>query len=110
MLEFKRALQSLGFGVRAERLSAKQTSEINEPCILLLVPPQNAKSKEDTKPLGHYLVLWPVDTERIEILDYPRPLVTVSRSFWQKHLQTVGIDDIPALLCIKKSLVSCEQK
>lgn len=110
MLEFKRAIQYLGFDVRAERLSAKQTSDINMPCVILLMPPQPVKSQKDSRPLGHYLVLWPVDSERIEILDYPRPSVTIARNFWQKHLQTVGIDNIPALLCTKQSLVSYKPK
>jgi len=99
MLEFKNALQHLGFNVRAEQFSADQSGDMNLPCIVLLMPSGINAIGRPPRTIGHYLVLWPVDAEKIEILDYPRPPVIISRNYWGKHLQTVGIESVLALIC-----------
>jgi ABC-type bacteriocin/lantibiotic exporter with double-glycine peptidase domain len=99
MLEFKQVLQSLGFNVKAERFSAEQSGDVNLPCIVLLIPSGINTIGGQPGPIGHYMVLWPVDAEKLEILDYPRPPVIISRNYWGKHLQTIGIDNVPMLIC-----------
>jgi len=99
MLEFKNALQHLGFNVRAEQFSADQSGDLNLPCIVLLMPSGINAIGRPPGTIGHYLVLWPADAEKVEIIDYPRPPVIISRNYWGKHLQTVGIKTIPVLIC-----------
>ena len=99
MLEFKQVLQHLGFKVKAEQLSADQSGDVNLPCIVLLIPSGINAIGRQPGMIGHYLVLWPVDAEKVEILDYPRPPFAVNRNYWGKHLQTVGINTAPVLIC-----------
>lgn len=49
--------------------------------------------------MGHYLVLYPVNGERVEILDYPRDPTVVSFEYLGRHIRRAGITHIPALLC-----------
>ena len=99
MLELKMVLRHLGFKIRAEELSAKQLGDMKLPCVVLLVPSGISAMGRQPGTIGHYMVLWPVDAEKVEILDYPRPPFTVNRNYWGKHLQTVGIESVPALIC-----------
>ncbi len=107
MLEVKRALQTVGFEVSAEKLSISQSGEINTPCVVLLFPPgTDTVGGRHSRAMGHYLVLWPVDSNKIEIIDYPRPVFVLSRDYWVRHLKTVGIRSFSALLCTRKRLYS----
>lgn len=99
MLELKQVLQRRGFKVRAEELSAEQSGDVNLPCIVLLMPSGINAVGRPPRTIGHYLVLWPVDSEKVEILDYPRSPFTVNRNYWGKHLQTVGVNTVPVLVC-----------
>ena len=99
MLEFKKVLQQLGFSVKAEQLSADQTGEVNLPCIVLLIPSGIKITGMQPGTMGHYIVLWPIDSQKMEIIDYPRPSLTINRNYWAKHLQTIGISTVPVLVC-----------
>jgi len=102
MLEFKRVLEKLQFNVIAEKFTADELADINTPCILLLYPPVSDSASQSSKPLGHYMVLWPTAEDKFEIIDYPRPTSILKKEYFIKHLQTVGINDIPVLLCFRK--------
>ena len=101
MLEFKTALLALGFQVEAQRLTVDELANIRVPSILLMLSPEypDAKAQPVT---GHYLVLWPLDEESVQILDYPRAPVVLSTNYWIRHLQRIGVTDIPILLCGKE--------
>ena len=99
MLEFKKVLQQLGFSVKAEQLSADQTGEVNLPCIVLLIPTGIKITGMQPGTMGHYLVLWPINSQKMEIIDYPRPSLTINRNYWVKHLQTIGVSTVPVLVC-----------
>lgn len=101
MLEFKKVLEQLRFNVIAEKFTADELADINTPCVLLLYPPGNGTAGQSSNPLGHYIVLWP-EEDKFEIIDYPRPTSILKKEYFIKHLQTVGINDIPALLCFRK--------
>jgi ABC-type bacteriocin/lantibiotic exporter with double-glycine peptidase domain len=101
MLEFKRALESLRFNVVAQKFTANELADINTPSVLLLYPPGKGADSQSSKPLGHYIVLWPDGEDKFEIIDYPRPTSILKKEYFIKHLQTVGISDIPALICFR---------
>jgi ABC-type bacteriocin/lantibiotic exporter with double-glycine peptidase domain len=102
MLEFKKVLEQLRFNVIAEKFTADELADINTPCVLLLYPPANVQASQSSKPLGHYIVLWPDEENKFEIIDYPRPTYVLKKDYFIKHLQTVGINNIPVLLCFRK--------
>jgi ABC-type bacteriocin/lantibiotic exporter with double-glycine peptidase domain len=109
MLEFKQTLERLRFNVVAEKFTPDELSDINTPCVLLLYPPISGPSSQSSKPLGHYIVLWPVGEDKFEIIDYPRPTSILKKEYFIKHLQTVSISDIPALLCFRQNKDSGRQ-
>lgn len=100
MLEYKMALDSLGFRVQAQWLSASEFNTLDIPAILLVPCLGKTQPNGFEGSIGHYLVLWPLDNEAVEILDRPcnRPILT--RRYWVKHLQRTGLEQILALLCL----------
>ena len=48
---------------------------------------------------GHYLVALPLDAESVEILDYPREPTVLFTDSWISHLRSIGVKNIPVLLC-----------
>ena len=114
MLEFKNALISLGFQVEALRLTANELANIQVPIICLMLPYENIRNEPESAPIGHYLVLWPLNEESFEILDYPRKPLVVPRNYWIRHLRNIGTENIPVLLCdterqaLEKSLLTLE--
>lgn len=100
MLEFKKALLSLGFEVEARRLSVDELTTIHVPSVLLILPLQTL---QDTwgPPLGHYIVLWPLDEENVRILDHPRDPFVLSMGYLAHLLRDAGITNIPVLFCGK---------
>ncbi len=101
MLEFKSALLTLDFSVEAQRLTADELANIQDPTVVLISPPEKHEPAK-MQPAGHYLVLWPLDEISVQILDYPREPIAVSRDYWAAHLRRVGANSIPALLCGKQ--------
>jgi len=101
MLEFKAALISLGFGVEAQRLTGGELANIQVPAVVLISAPENLESAR-MQPAGHYLVLWPLDENSVQILDYPHEPIALSRDYWAAHLHRVGANSIPVLLCSKQ--------
>lgn len=101
MLEFKAALVSLGFQVEAQRLTVDELANIRVPSILLMLPTESPYATLALSS-GHYLVLWPLDEERIQILDYPREPIVLSMDYWSEHLHDIGVKNIPILLCGKE--------
>jgi ABC-type bacteriocin/lantibiotic exporter with double-glycine peptidase domain len=94
MLEFKNVLRSLGFQVEAQRLDVEEFADLRVPAIVLILPPYGAEANA-----GHYLVLWPLDGQTVQILDYPHHSVTISVDYWIRHLRRIGIENVPVLLC-----------
>jgi hypothetical protein len=104
MLEYKQALEHIGFFVRAEWLTAGDLGDVKVPCVLLLSLPKNDSNVQSSKNVGHYIVLRPIEENKFEILDYPRPSVIIPKEYLFRHLQTVGINDVPVLFCYKHNL------
>jgi len=98
MLEFKAALLSLGFQVEAQKLSVDELANTSVPTVFLLFTPESLELA-GAQPIGHYLVLWPLDKEKVKILNYPHEPVTLSRDYLVKHLHRAGINNAPVLLC-----------
>jgi hypothetical protein len=98
MLEFKQALMSLGFEVEPQKLTVEEIVAIRVPSVILILPPQKLEGA-GAPPMGHYLVLWPLDRERVKIMDYPRDPIVVSFGYLARHIRRAGITRIPALLC-----------
>jgi len=105
MLEFKSALLSLGFEVEAQKLNVNELANIRTPSVLLVLPPENLEGRW-APAFGHYVVLWPLDEQRVRVLDYPRDSVTFSIDYLIRHLRTAGITNIPVLLCSNQNLRS----
>ena len=98
MLELREALRSLGFAVESQKLTAEEIVAIRVPTVILILPPQKLEGAW-APPKGNYLVLCPVNRERVEILDYPRPPTVVSFEYLARHIRRAEITRIPALLC-----------
>jgi len=105
MLEFKNALLSLGFEVDAQKLNVNELANIRAPSILLVLPPENLEGGW-APPFAHYVVLWPLDKQRVRILDYPRESVVFSVDYLIRDLRSAGITNIPVLLCSNQGLAN----
>jgi len=101
MLEFKDALVSLGFGVEAQKLTIDELANIRVPSVVLILPPKKLQGT-GALPLGHYLVLWPLDEEKVRVLDYPHDPFVLSVDYLVRHLRDASITNIPVLLCSKQ--------
>ena len=101
MLEFKCALLSLGIDVDAQRLGPEELADIEVPVVVLQLPPPVVASG-DPVAMGHYFVVWPLDDQRIKLLDYPREPVVLARDNWLKHLQAAEARAMPTLLCSQR--------
>jgi len=102
-LEFKNALLSLGFDVEAQKIDVDELSNIQVPSVLLVLPTENLESGWAPS-FGHYFVLWPLDKQRVRILDYPRESVVFSIDYLIRHLRSAGITNIPVLVCSNQNL------
>jgi len=104
MLEFKWVLESIGFEVQSQRISIDELADIRVPAILLVLPVETPE--EATSPTrsvqGHYVVVWPSDSETVEILDYPREPTVLFTDSWISQLRNIGVKSIPVLLCGKQ--------
>jgi len=101
MLEFKLALMSLGFKVEAQRINVDELYQIRNPAVILIIPQENLELLK-TQTFGHYFVLWPLDDKTLRIFDYPNEPVILSTEFWISHLHTIGVKEMPVLLCSKQ--------
>jgi ABC-type bacteriocin/lantibiotic exporter with double-glycine peptidase domain len=101
MLEFKHALESFGFEATAQRLTPDEFAHLKMPAVVLILPPEHFRTSTAEQYPGHYLVLWPMDEQSLQILDYPHQPVIISRDYWIRHLRRVGIESAPVLLCGK---------
>ncbi len=99
MLEFKGALMSLGFNVEAVRLTADEFAGLRVPAVVLMFPPESAWDGTEQPPVGHYSVLWPLDDQSFEMLDYPRQPVVFGTEYLIRHLRMTKIETLPVLLC-----------
>lgn len=99
MFEFKQALISLGFSVEAVRLSPQEFAGLRVPAVVLVLPPRVSWPDPQEPPLGHYLVLWPLGNGMLEILDHPRKPISISITYWIRHLQMTKIENLSVLLC-----------
>lgn len=102
MLEFKVVLESMGFEVQAQRITVDELANIRVPAILLALPVETPEETRSQVLQGHYLVVWPLDTESVEILDYSRGPAVVFTDLWIDHLHSIGVKSIPILLCGKR--------
>jgi len=102
MLEFKVVLESMRFEVQAQRITVDELANIRVPAILLVLPPDSTEETMAGPVQGHYLVVWPLDTESVEILDYPCDPAVVFTDLSIDHLHSIGVKRIPILLCGKR--------
>jgi hypothetical protein len=99
MLEFKHALETLGFEVEAQKLVVDELNNLRVPAVILVSPPQKSKRKEPY----HYIIVWPLTDNMVQVLDYPNSPIIISAEYWAKYLHSIGVKDIPVLLCGSKN-------
>lgn len=103
MLEVRDAVQAIGLQTRAMRLGPHELQRVRVPCIAWLPPLFNRTVVQGDHVTGHYIVIRPVSDGKIQILNYPEHPTTVDVIAWGKHLESLGIEGIPVLLCARDS-------
>jgi len=101
MLEFKAALLCLDFQVEAQMLTINELANIRVPSILLIPTPEKHYAALERR-FSHYVLLWPLADEKIQIINYPREPKDLSATHLVRHLRNIGIKKIPVLLCGKQ--------
>lgn len=76
-----------------------EIANLRAPTIMLGYPPKGAIVRKASKSIGHYLVLLPLGNNTVQVIDYPQSPVILDTQTWIKHLNSIGIEDIPILLC-----------
>ncbi len=102
MLQFKKALQSVGLAVEAQRLSVDEFSDVQQAAIVLIFPPRNTRHSVAQTSMGHYLVFRPLDNAEVRIINYPHKPIVLSTDYWIKHLKRTGIKEVAVLLCSRQ--------
>ncbi|MFC1781822.1 DUF1573 domain-containing protein, partial [Planctomycetota bacterium] len=102
MLEVKQALESLGFNVKPLSITTDEIANIRVPTIMWAHPPEGDIVRKDSRNIGHYIIVIPVDNNSVQVLDFPQSPVILPVQPWSRHLSSNGIENIPLILCGRK--------
>jgi hypothetical protein len=102
--EIKSGAEHLGFNVEAVRLSAREILGCRVPVVVLLLPQNDPTLPKLRSTIGHYIVVRPVASGRVQILDYPDAPFIMGGQELYNWLAGAGKNDptFPVLVCGEK--------
>lgn len=99
LVEMRIALKTLGFEARAVKLTLVEILKLKVPAILLALPPASKEGADIPRSIGHYFIVLPLGEDEVQILNYPRPPLVVSRQDLKETLAANSQVKYPAILC-----------
>src|SRR5439155_24651438 len=106
MLEFKKALQTLGLKSEAMQLSPAEFVRLRSPTVVYVKPPpKDDPTISQVARLGHFFVSRPTPTG-LQLLDYPYETEVISREDYEKYLGSRGLKEIVALVITEPAVLT----
>jgi hypothetical protein len=79
---------ALGLKLQVYRVSPVELASLQSIAIALFVPRPEINNGTSAPGMGHYVVLRPIDSARLQVLDFKRDAsIVVERQDWAMHLQ-----------------------